>query len=334
VRVLASVEWFPAIEEPPPPPQDRDKDGIYDYQDACPDVPGPRNEDPKMNGCPPPPDRDKDGIIDSLDACPDQPGVATQDPQTNGCPPPPPDRDKDGIPDAQDACPDQPGVASQDPKLNGCPPPDPDRDKDTIINEQDACPDEAGKADPDPKKNGCPSGAVVGTQIVMLDPVLFKTGSDVILPASDEVLTKVLATINKLPAENRYRVEGHTDNKGNKAMNMDLSKRRAKSVVAWMKKHGLNEKRFDAQGFGPDRPIDTNDTDEGRQRNRRVEFHIVDPNAAPAAAPKPGPAAAPKPAPATAPKAAPKPHKGEAPVKPTPKPAPKPAPKPKPQPKK
>jgi OmpA-OmpF porin, OOP family len=327
LRVVASIEWFPAVEEPPPPPPpDRDGDGIYDYQDACPDQPGPKSEDPKKNGCPPPPDRDKDGILDSADACPDQPGVPTEDPKTNGCPPPPPDRDKDGIPDAEDACPDQPGVPSQDPKLHGCPPADPDRDKDGIVNEQDACPDEAGKADPDPKKNGCPSGAVVGTQIVVLDPVQFKTDSDVILPASDEVLMKVLATINKLPPTNRYRVEGHTDNKGNKAHNKDLSLRRAKSVISWMKKHDADPKRFDAAGFGPDRPIDSNDTDEGRQRNRRVEFHIASgTNEVTSESP------AQKPAPQTAPKAQPKPHKGATPVKPEPKPKPptKPAPKPK-----
>ena len=179
------------------------------------------------------------------------------------------------------------------------PPPDPDRDKDSIVNEQDACPDEAGKADPDPKKNGCPSGAVVGDQIVMMEPVLFKTGSAVILPASDAVLQKVLATIKKLPETNRYRVEGHTDNRGNAALNKTLSKARAASVVKWMTKNGIEAKRLDAAGFGQDRPIASNDTDEGRQRNRRVEFHIAEakPAADGGAATKPAPATKSAPAP-------------------------------------
>ncbi|MCC6669201.1 MAG: transporter, partial [Polyangiaceae bacterium] len=66
LRMLAGVEWVePAPEKKaPPPPADRDGDGIYDREDACPDVPGVRTDDPKTNGCPPPSDRDKDTIID------------------------------------------------------------------------------------------------------------------------------------------------------------------------------------------------------------------------------------------------------------------------------
>src|SRR5438105_2914005 len=75
---------------------DRDKDGIEDAQDACPDEAGPRNANPKLNGCPIGPwgapkgasDRDHDGVADIQDACPDTPGVKTSDPKTNGCPAP------------------------------------------------------------------------------------------------------------------------------------------------------------------------------------------------------------------------------------------------------
>ena len=107
VRYLASVEW---VSSPAAPPSDRDHDGILDADDACPDVPGVKTDDPKTNGCPP--DRDHDGILDADDACPDVPGVKTDDPKTNGCPP---DRDHDGILDADDACPDVPGVKTDDP---------------------------------------------------------------------------------------------------------------------------------------------------------------------------------------------------------------------------
>jgi hypothetical protein len=87
LRVLASVEWIPAIVAPPPPPSDRDNDGVPDSEDACPDTPGVRTDDLKTNGCPPPPpDRDKDGILDPEDACPDAPGPKNEDPKKNGCP--------------------------------------------------------------------------------------------------------------------------------------------------------------------------------------------------------------------------------------------------------
>src|SRR5262245_29159665 len=90
VRFVLSVEYAAAFRQAPAPspPSDRDNDGILDAEDACPDVPGVRTDDPKTNGCPPPPsDRDKDGIVDSDDACPDIPGEKTDDPKTNGCPP-------------------------------------------------------------------------------------------------------------------------------------------------------------------------------------------------------------------------------------------------------
>lgn len=133
LRGVLSVEWAPAIEAPPPkpapppppppppppapppPPSDRDGDGIVDTDDACPDDPGPKTDDPATNGCP---DRDGDSVPDKVDACPDVPGVKTDDPKTNGCPP---DRDHDGIIDPQDACPDEPGPPNEDPKKNGCP---------------------------------------------------------------------------------------------------------------------------------------------------------------------------------------------------------------------
>jgi OOP family OmpA-OmpF porin len=71
-------------------------------------------------------------------------------------------------------------------------------------------------------------------------------------------------------------IEGHTDDRGAAKYNHDLSARRAKSVVAWFAKKGVDAKRFDSAGFGEERPIATNDTDDGRKANRRVEIHLVD----------------------------------------------------------
>jgi OOP family OmpA-OmpF porin len=275
-RGLLSVEWFPAIagpapvivEEvlPPPPPADRDHDGILDFEDACPDVPGIRTSDPKTNGCPS--DRDHDGVYDIEDACPDVPGIRTSDPKTNGCPS---DRDHDGVYDTEDACPDVPGVRTNDPKTNGCPS---DRDHDGIPDSLDACPDEPGPANRDPKKNGCPLAFVRDNQIQITDQVKFRFGLAVLDPVSDTVLDAVLHVMLKHTDIPFVRVEGHTDNKGTAELNRRLSAARAAAVVDWLVKHGIERSRLWSQGFGFDRPIDTNDTDEGRANNRRVEFHI------------------------------------------------------------
>jgi outer membrane protein OmpA-like peptidoglycan-associated protein len=282
VRWLASLEWAPAHTEPAPPPAaepvpaDRDGDGIVDEDDACPDTPGVKTDDPKTNGCPP--DRDGDGVVDSADACPDTPGVKTDDPKTNGCPP---DRDGDGVVDSADACPDTPGLKTNDPKTNGCP--DPDRDKDGIPNDADACPDVAGPSNPDPKKNGCPQAYIQADQIKIRDQVKFATASAAIVPGKDsqDVLDAVEKILEQHPEIKQVRVEGHTDSTGSAAFNRTLSQHRAESVVKWLVKHGIEASRLTAQGFGPDRPIDDNATDAGRRNNRRVEFHIVGEHNAP-----------------------------------------------------
>lgn len=253
---------------PPPPPRqsDRDHDGIDDPVDACPDVPGVMSADPTKNGCPP--DRDGDGIEDQADACPDTPGDKSADPTKNGCPP---DRDGDGVSDKEDACPDVPGEKTADPKTNGCPP---DRDRDGIYDKDDACPDAPGPADTDPKKNGCPLARIEDGQVRIVQQVQFKTGSAEILRESDPVLIAVATILKEHTEITKVRVEGHTDNRGAAAMNKDLSNRRAASVVKWLVSYGIDKKRLSSKGFGLERPLDTNETDVGRQNNRRVEFHI------------------------------------------------------------
>ena len=308
-RALLSLEWSPDIIE------DTDGDGIPDNVDACPDKPGVRSADPDKNGCPavvvPPADRDGDGILDSEVACPETPGKRTTDARTTGCA----DRDGDGILDPLDACIDEQGIASSDPKLNGCPEgdtdgdgvldkddacpavagirssdpktngcPDPDRDKDGVANEVDACPDEPGKPDPDPRKNGCPKAFVSGTQIKILDQVKFKTGSADILPGKDseEILQAVLKVLTDHPEIKKMRVEGHTDNKGAAQLNRKLSQDRAASVARWLEKHGIDKGRLTSAGFGPDKPVADNTTEDGRRDNRRVEFQIEQSGDAPA----------------------------------------------------
>jgi outer membrane protein OmpA-like peptidoglycan-associated protein len=274
-RTLLSAEWVPPYEEPkapppapPPAPRDGDNDGILDRDDACPEQPGVKTDDPKTNGCPPPADRDNDGVSDANDACPDVPGVKTGNPATNGCPA---DRDNDSVPDSVDACPDTPGVKSDDPKTNGCPS---DRDRDLVLDIDDACPDAPGPKDSDPKKNGCPAVRIEAGQVKILEQIKFKTASAEILKESQPIIDAVAMALKEHAEIKHLRVEGHTDNKGAAAMNKDLSKRRAASVVAALVKAGVAKTRLTSQGFGSEKPIDSNTTDEGRAANRRVEFHI------------------------------------------------------------
>ncbi|MFT3768516.1 MAG: OmpA family protein [Minicystis sp.] len=267
-----------------PLPQDRDGDGIPDELDACPDVKGVADADPKKNGCPP--DRDGDGILDAEDACPDVKGVPNADPKKHGCPPPT-DRDGDGILDDVDACPDVKGVPDPDPKRNGCPP-RVDTDGDGIFDDEDACPNEKGVRDPDPTKNGCPRAVRVSeAEIFILEQVQFDTGKSTIKKVSDPLLDEVAGVLKEHPEITKIEVQGHTDNRGGAAMNKALSNARAKEVMKALIKRGIDKNRLTAKGYGEEKPIASNDTDEGRQKNRRVQFTIVDKRAKGAAPPPP-----------------------------------------------
>ena len=268
VRGLLSLEWAPAFEEEKKAPLDSDGDGIFDDKDACPHEKGVPSTDPTKHGCPLR-DDDGDGIVNDKDACPKVPGVASDDPAKNGCPS---DKDNDGILDADDACPDIAGVKSDDPKKNGCPP---DKDGDGILDPEDACPDIPGPKNVNPKLNGCPNAAIVGNQIKIFQQVKFKTNSADILKESDEILQAVAQILAEHPEIEKIRVDGHTDNKGAKAYNKTLSQKRAASVVKWLTTKGkIKANRLASAGHGDENPIDTNDTDDGRQNNRRVEFTI------------------------------------------------------------
>ncbi len=280
-RFVASLEWAPQPDEAKPAEPvpvaaldpDRDHDGIDNEHDACPDVAGVPSSDPKKNGCKVA-DRDQDQVPDDVDACPDEAGEATGDPKTNGCPPPK-DADKDGIPDDVDACPAEPGVATQDPKTNGCPKPK-DTDSDGVTDAQDACPEVAGPKTDDPKTNGCPAAHIEQNEIRILEPVKFAKNSDQILAESEPVLTSVTEVLQAHAEITKLEVRGHTDSRGGAGANLQLSKRRAASVRKWLIAHGIAEARLSSNGFGQTKPIDTNDTEDGRRNNRRVEFRITE----------------------------------------------------------
>ena len=111
----------------------------------------------------------------------------------------------------------------------------------------------------------------VGAAIV-LEGVTFKTGSAEILPESEEVLTKAFNTMKSNPTV-EVEVHGYTDNVGKRSSNIKLSQKRADAVKQWMVFRGIDSTRLKSIGKGPDNPIASNKTPEGRAKNRRIEFY-------------------------------------------------------------
>jgi OOP family OmpA-OmpF porin len=257
---------------------DRDADGVFDDEDACPDVAGVRTSDPKTNGCPARADRDGDGIADDQDACPDTPGVPSDDPKRNGCPAQPPDRDHDGVPDAEDACPDVPGIRTADPKTNGCPLPA-DRDKDGVPDADDACPDVPGEHTQDPKTNGCPRASdlvrVEGDQILLGDIIHFETGSPRVRHVSWPVVKKVADYIEATTDIEEVDIEGHADEVGTSEYNLYLSRERAASVKRLLVHFGVDPKKLTEHAYGESRPREAGHDEKAYRENRRVEFTIT-----------------------------------------------------------
>lgn len=219
-------------------------------------------------------DRDNDGIPDDIDACPDEAEDHQGGDPNDGCPMPP-DRDGDGIPDQYDKCPDKPEDKDNIDDGDGCP--EDDADTDGIPDAVDACPKEPGQKSSDPKKNGCPSFIKVeGNVVRILQQVHFATASTTILPESFPMLQEITNLLKANPGIKRMSIEGHTDNRGAAELNKTLSQGRANSVMNWLIQHGIEPARLEAHGYGLERPIEDNSTEDGRAKNRRVEFKIVE----------------------------------------------------------
>lgn len=219
-------------------------------------------------------DRDNDGIPDDIDACPNEPEDHQGNDPNDGCPLPP-DRDGDGIPDQYDKCPDKPEDKDGIDDGDGCP--EDDADTDGIPDVEDACPKEPGQRNTDPKKNGCPTFIKVeGNVVRILQQVHFATGSSTILADSFPMLQEITNLLKANQGIKRMSIEGHTDNRGGAAMNKTLSQGRADSVMRWLVQHGIDQSRLEAHGYGLERPIEDNNTEAGRAKNRRVEFKILD----------------------------------------------------------
>src|SRR5512139_29381 len=113
------------------------------------------------------------------------------------------------------------------------------------------------------------------SNIAIMDKVQFETGKANLLPASHALLDEVAKMLKDNPQVELISVEGHTDSTGSPDFNRKLSQQRAESVAKYLSSKGVKAARMEPKGFGPDRPIADNETDPGREANRRVEFNIL-----------------------------------------------------------
>jgi OmpA-OmpF porin, OOP family len=222
-------------------------------------------------------DTDKDGFPDYVDMCVLDPEDKAQPNPDDGCPTMA-DTDNDGIPDGGDKCVTVPEDKDNIDDRDGCP--EDDADKDGILDTEDMCPKEPGEVnEEDPSKNGCPqyvrriSGS---SEIEITKQVDFEFDKAVIIPKSYPILDEVVKLLKANPEIKLLSVEGHTDNVGIDEYNERLSALRAEAVVQYLtNRGGIAPKRLVSKGWGTRKPKASNDTDEGRAKNRRVEFHIV-----------------------------------------------------------
>lgn len=142
-----------------------------------------------------------------------------------------------------------------------------DSDKDGVVDDKDNCPD--SPSDKPVDANGCTIVSVV------LEDVQFENNSDALTAGSAMQLDKAVAAMKKYP-DIRVEVQAHSDSNGAAAYNQDLSDRRANSVRDYMIGEGIAGDRLVAKGYGESQPIASNDTREGRAKNRRVEMKIIE----------------------------------------------------------
>jgi OOP family OmpA-OmpF porin len=244
------------VVEPPKTDDDPDKDGIAGAADKCPNEAEDMDSFEDTDGCPEL-DNDQDGVADATDKCATQPEDKDSFQDDDGCPDP--DNDGDGVPDAADKCGDQPETR------NG-------------FQDDDGCPDEI------PAELKKFTGVIQG--------ITFKTGDVALLPASNKTLDKAVAVLTQF-TDVKLEIQGHTDDvplkpkKGAQFTdNQALSQGRADSVKAYFVSKGVDESRLISKGYGDTQPaVDPKGLkgaklNAARAKNRRVEFKLVQEEAA------------------------------------------------------
>jgi len=229
---------------------DSDSDGVYDQNDSCPET--PEGLEVNESGCPL--DEDKDGVFDISDDCPHtQEGL---DVDISGCPF---DEDNDGVYDYQDEC--LHTLLGVEVEENGCPY---DMDKDGVYDYQDDCP-----------------ATIEGLNVNDVGCAISKTLKLHFKRYASKIPKKSIKDVKEfsefLKENPKYTIEiiGHTDSRDNAMRNMLLSEKRAQSTKRALVKFGVESSRITCIGMGELEPIATNETAEGRQKNRRIEIKLI-----------------------------------------------------------
>lgn len=195
----------------------------------------------------------------------------------------PKDADSDGIRDDHDECVGQREDGLPPDRRDGCTSQDPDGD--SITGAADRCPLVAETKNGNQDDDGCPDAkvavsrlprvTVTKTEIKIDDKILFAFGKAAIDDASDGLLKEIAEVMNANPQVEFVEVAGHADRVGSDPINVNLTKRRAEAVVEALRARGVDPKRMRPQGYGRYCPIDPDETDAAREKNRRVEFKIL-----------------------------------------------------------
>lgn len=129
---------------------------------------------------------------------------------------------------------------------------------------------------PPPAVAAAPRVEVRDNKIEIREKIQFDYNKATIKEASFGLMSEIASVITKNPHIKKIQIEGHASSEGSARHNKKLSDARAKSVMEWLTKNGVPADRLTALGFGIDRPIADNETEQGREQNRRVEFLILE----------------------------------------------------------
>ncbi|GJM36501.1 MAG: hypothetical protein DHS20C18_55020 [Saprospiraceae bacterium] len=229
---------------------DDDGDGISNQDDPCPNNYGP----PERNGCPFQ-DSDGDGVEDYADGCP----FVVGPPERDGCPAI--DSDGDGLLDEDDRCPNVYGI----PVFVGCP----DTDGDGIEDAKDACPNDFGVYE----ENGCPLIINPEEEAKSLSRQLLFFNRNSVEIERYILLDKIAGFLLENP-HYRIKIKGFSDSAGSESQNLETSRKRARACFDYFVSQGIRSANMRYTGYGSGHPIASNQTEEGRQQNRRVEFQL------------------------------------------------------------
>lgn len=254
---------------PAPVPADDDSDGVLNDADRCPGT--ATGEAVDGAGCAIPSDGDFDGVPDSMDRCPASASGETVD--ATGCAIPK-DSDFDGVLDSMDRCPATAMGEAVD--ATGC----------AVRTETDVAGATAGAGiaagvvgiaatDDDDGCTDCSALLGDGSAPVILEGVTFKRGKWELGPEAQRVLDDVAALLLANPSM-QLEIAGYTDNTDTQRKSVWLSLTRAEAVKLHLRRKGVAQERLVTRGFGPDNPIASNASAEGRAKNQRIEVRILD----------------------------------------------------------